>query len=247
MPLNWTIETYERLSSTQDEMKARLTPGGNQTPPPEGLVIQAIEQSAGRGRQGRLWFSPPGNLYISLLLKPECSLPQAGALSLVISYSLARALEKLCGADASVVLKWPNDVLLEGRKCAGILLETGTDSQGALQYVIAGIGVNLVSAPAETGIALNASRLQNITLADLRDAVLENIREDYLQWRVRGFAPFREKWLQRGFAAGTDISVGADKSKIAGTFKTVDHNGNLVMTDAQGQERTIASGEILRI
>lgn len=244
MSLNWSIETYERLSSTQDEMKARLAPGGAQSLPPEGLVIQAIEQSAGRGRQGRLWFSPPGNLYISLLLRPACSLAQAGALSLVISYSLARALESLCGPDAGFVLKWPNDVLLEGRKCAGILLETETGPNGALHYVIAGIGVNLVSAPPETGIALGAAH--TIALADLRDAVLDAVREDYNQWRVRGFAPFREKWLRRAFAPGTEISVGADKAKIAGTFKTVDHNGNLVMTDAQGRERTLASGEILQ-
>lgn len=245
MSLNWSIETYERLSSTQDEMKARLASGAH-APPPEGLVIQAIEQTAGRGRQGRLWFSPPGNLYISLLLKPECALPQAGALSLVISYSLARALEKLCGPGAGFVLKWPNDILLDGMKCAGILLETETDEYGALQHVIAGVGVNIVSAPPETGIALNTGSVRNVALADLRDAVLEAVREDYLQWRVRGFAPFREKWLQRAFAPGTEISVGADKAKIAGTFKTVDHNGNLVMTDAQGRERSIASGEILQ-
>lgn len=246
MTLRWSIETYERLASTQDEMKSRLREQAA-TDVPEGLVIQAIEQSAGRGRQGRLWLSPPGNLYMSVLLKPACPVAQAGSLSLLICYSVGRALEALCGPGQGFQLKWPNDVLLKGKKCAGILLESETDEKGALQHVIAGIGVNLASAPAEVGIALNAACFSGLSLTETRDGILENLHEDYDVWGKEGFSPFADSWLKRTIRPGTPITAGAHSARISGAFKTIDINGNLIVIDESGQDRTFASGEIVQL
>ena len=244
MTLTWSIETYERLSSTQDELKDRLNQGDEVT---EGLVIQAIEQNAGRGRQGRLWYSPPGNLYMSLLLKPGCSLARSGSLSLVMALSIVRALERLAGEQIGITLKWPNDVFLNGKKCAGVLLETETDASGNLSHVIAGIGINVITAPADLGTALYDDRkFKSLTLSGIRDKILQEIARDYPVWLKKGFAPFKEEWLKRTCKTGTEITVGHFDRAIRGTFSSIDEKGNLIITDPEGQERKIASGEIIQ-
>lgn len=239
MTLNWQIETYETVESTQDAIRERL-----QKNPAEGLVVQAIQQTRGRGRQGRLWFSPPGNLYLSILLKPAGDLTSLGQLSLVSSLSVCLALEQIYGKDRNFLLKWPNDILLKGVKCSGILLESETDRNGDVKALILGIGVNLLSAPADIGIALEPATNSKVPLGSVRDAVLQSVKENYTLWQKEGFTPFRKSWLERTVPAQTQISVGHGNAMKSGLFEDIDLKGNLVLQGPEGRSRTIASGEV---
>ena len=142
LPSGYRVYAYDEVGSTND-LARRLAEEGE----PEGAVVLARAQTAGRGRHGRIWSSPAGNLYVSVLLRPGRGLGETSALSLVSGLALADALAEL-GADGSrLKLKWPNDVLIDGAKVAGLLLESGGAGSTAA-WVVVGSGVNLVSAPA---------------------------------------------------------------------------------------------------
>ncbi len=240
MSVNWRIETYETLESTQDTLREGLKQN-----PEEGFVIQAIQQTRGRGRQGRLWFSPPGNLYLSTLLKPEGDLSLVGQLSLVSCLSVCKALEEIYGLDRNFILKWPNDILLHGKKCSGILLQTETGRNGEVEAVILGIGINILSAPVEVGIALEDATGISVPLASIRDAVLQSLAQNYSVWRQEGFAPFRGQWLEKTVPAQTAMSVGHGKSLKSGMFQDIDPKGGLVLKTTDGKNLTVTSGEVL--
>lgn len=239
MSVHWQIETYETLESTQETLRERLKQN-----PPEGLVVQAITQTRGRGRQGRLWFSPPGNLYLSVLLKPQGDLTALGQLSLVTSLSVCKALEEIYGKDHGFLLKWPNDILLQGKKCSGILLETEKDEPTGEKILIVGIGINIAAAPPEIGIALDPATGIMTPLADLRDSVLKNLGELYSIWQKQGFAALRGEWLSRSFAPQTSLKVGSGKTSKSGMFQEIDAQGSLILKDSRGQNLAISSGEV---
>lgn len=246
---DWSLEIFETLPSTQDEIRERLKQKQGSLPPPEGLLVQAIEQTAGRGRHGRLWYSPPGNLYLSFLLKPQISANQCGSLSLVLSLSVLSALENSRGLDkskASLTLKWPNDILLNGKKCAGILLETEVDTSGRIENVIAGIGVNLSSAPPETGTSLSEVTNPPPSLSELRGEILAAIAGDYAIWRLQGFAPFHSRWQENSYPLDSILTVGIDKKRHTGRFKGIDPDGNLLLLSEEGKTLVFPSGEILQ-
>ncbi len=216
--LNWDIEVFNETPSTQDICKTRAADGAA-----EGLVIQALKQSAGKGRHGREWISGEDNLTFSFLLRPECDVHLMGQLSLMVGVSLAKTME---GADAS--LKWPNDVLLGGKKCAGILIHSDIED-AELKSLVIGVGVNTVSAP-DIGAALNVDR------GVFLQALLGNISRDYAAWQSDGFTRIREEWLARTYPKGTQLNVGE--------FETIDDLGNLIVRDAQNQLQTISAGEV---
>ena len=127
----------DTVDSTNNEVKRRAV---DQVP--EGLVVVSAQQTGGRGRRGRSFVSPPGGLYLSALLKPDCPLEQVSALTAWSAVAVCDAVEQVCGIRPGI--KWPNDVILEGRKLCGILTELELEGEtAALRYVVAGIGVNL--------------------------------------------------------------------------------------------------------
>ena len=130
LPPGYVLHALDRVESTNDEARRLAEQGA-----PAGAVVVAAEQVKGRGRHGRGWDSPRGNLYASLLLRPDCTIAVSAQLSLVASLALAEALVALAPADADVRVKWPNDVLIRGAKVAGLLLESAPGarrSPGAL-------------------------------------------------------------------------------------------------------------------
>src|SRR5688500_9625149 len=135
MAINWTIEVFETLPTTQDLAMARAEEGAA-----EGAVIQAMIQNAGRGRHGNRWHSPLGNLYVSLLLRPLCKPDLAGQISFVAGLALSAAMNPYVSAAHKKTLKWPNDILIDGRKCAGILLESRLSGEGLVESLIVGMG-----------------------------------------------------------------------------------------------------------
>ncbi len=146
LPHGYRLIVLASVGSTNDEAK-RFALSGEAA----GLVVTAGEQTAGRGRQRRVWTSPPGNLYLSILLRPTCPLARVPEIGFVAAVAVAGAVAGLLDASARVRCKWPNDILVDGRKVAGLLLETATDADGCVDWVVLGIGLNIASHPEETG------------------------------------------------------------------------------------------------
>jgi len=235
--ITFGVETLSAVGSTNDVARERALAGA-----PEGLVIQAREQFAGRGRHGRTWASPEGNLYASVLLRPARPLSEAACLSLVVGLSLAETIAALASLDLR--LKWPNDVLSSGAKLAGILLESVGD-RPEWPVLIAGFGVNLRTAP--EGLTYPATTLAAAGLAvepaDLLARFLERFAGDYERWSSAGFAALREGWLARAQGLGTSVSVKVGKRAITGRFVDVDPAGHLVLETETGR-RTLNAGDL---
>lgn len=199
----------------------------------------AATQSAGRGRRARAWSSPEGNFHASLLTFPDGP-PSAVALrSFAIALALWDALAALTGQGPRLALKWPNDVLLDGAKVAGILLES-TGTGGRIEHLAIGVGVNLVAAPPpealESGALPAVSILgqtgQTITPA----ALLDVLAPAYARWETvlerQGFAPLREAWLARAARLGEPITARTAKATFHGRFETIDLHGHLILHTA---------------
>src|ERR1700727_2136985 len=136
MSTTFNVQHHERLESTNDEARQLAAAGA-----PHGTVVHADEQSAGRGRFGRTWYSPPGNLYLSVLLRLDRPPERTPELSFVAAITVADAVDALLPKQSRATLKWPNDVLVNDGKIAGILLENADGAQ------IVGIGLNVLEAP----------------------------------------------------------------------------------------------------
>ncbi len=233
LPANFTLIRLDEVGSTNAEALRRAAEGAA-----AGTVVWAGRQTVGRGRRGRLWVSPPGNLYCSIVLRP--SRAPAAQISYVAAVALAEALEPWA-APASVRLKWPNDVLLHGGKVSGILLEGGAD------HVVLGTGVNVATHPADETRALRPTSLA----AEGAEATVEAVLESYLdhlaawvnRWEANGFAPVREAWLGRAVGLGEPIEVRLPRETIPGRFTGLDDDGVLLLA-TEGGTRRFAAGDV---
>src|SRR5436309_2331589 len=165
LPEGFRLCRYEVVGSTNDEAKALARAGAA-----DGTLVWAGEQSAGRGRRGRAWASPPGNLYLSLVLRPAAPPSRVAQLGFGAALGLGDALAALAGSALRPRYKWPNDLLADGRKLAGILLESETSASDRVDFVVVGIGVNILSAPADVefpATSLAAQGIAGITPARL--------------------------------------------------------------------------------
>ncbi len=242
LPAAYRLISFDTVGSTNDEAK-RLARAGAEA----GALVWAREQSAGRGRRGRRWVSPPGNLYLSLVLRPACPASRAAQLGFVAALAVGDMLSTLDRLLYNRLLyKWPNDVLVAGRKIAGILLESEMGSSGALAFLVVGVGVNLASAPedaelpatsvvAETGIAPGP-------VASL-EAFARHFEHWSERWRRDGFAPVRSAWRERAMGLGEPIRVRLDNLTLAGRLIDIDDEGALLL-ETGGERRRIAAGEV---
>jgi BirA family biotin operon repressor/biotin-[acetyl-CoA-carboxylase] ligase len=231
----------ESLGSTNEEAM-RLARDGD----PGRLWVVAQEQLKGRGRRGRTWSSPPGNLYASLLLidpaRPE-RLPELG---FVAGVALVSALREILGGDRRLGFKWPNDILFDGAKLSGILLESTLLPDGRTACV-AGFGVNCRSHPANLSYA--ATDLATIgTILDapedafvrLTDAMTEMLEV----WaKGTGFAEIRRQWLTSALGLGAPIRVALGATDVSGVFETIDSRGRLILRNG-ANTRAIEAGDV---
>jgi BirA family transcriptional regulator, biotin operon repressor / biotin---[acetyl-CoA-carboxylase] ligase len=210
---------------------------------PSGVVVWAHEQTAGRGRQGNSWTSFPGNLFMSMLLRPKVNAAQIGQISLLAAVALANILEPLLPAGADIRLKWPNDILINGKKAAGILIET--ESHGLLQspWVVIGIGVNIAGAP-ENAVSLHALEVKEQEAGHILELAAAEIMKLVGQWEREGFEPVREAWMKRAHRLGEEIVARLATETVSGTFEGLDRTGALVLVLADGCRRLVASGEV---
>ena len=230
------IRTYASLGSTNDEARRLAREGAA-----EGTVVTALEQTAGRGRHGRGWASPPGNLYLSLLLRPGLPPGRLGELAFLAGLAVADTAAALLPAGRAVMLKWPNDVLVDGAKTAGILIEQEGEA------AILGIGLNLVHGPMDTPYPATtlAAGGAEADLGTARARLLDRLAAALACWRAEGFAPIRNAWLARAHPLGTALSVRLPEGVVAGRFAGLDPAGALLIETAAGLRR-ITSGEVLR-
>jgi BirA family transcriptional regulator, biotin operon repressor / biotin---[acetyl-CoA-carboxylase] ligase len=205
---------------------------------PGRLWITAAEQHKGRGRHARSWSSPPGNLYASLLLLEPCSQAVAPQLGFVAGLALHEAAAEAIAAQAPrLALKWPNDLLLDGRKASGLLLE-GQQIAQTFTLVI-GFGVNIGQAPTGTPYATAALReaVPGLTREVLFAALSRSFARRLGQWRQgRGFAAIRQEWLDRAAGLGSEVSLRLSSGERRGIFTGLDSHGRLQLETAQGQE-----------
>jgi BirA family biotin operon repressor/biotin-[acetyl-CoA-carboxylase] ligase len=234
---------YDTIGSTSDEAKRLAREGAV-----EGLIVWAKTQTAGRGRRGRVWVSPPGNLHMSLVLRPQCRAATAAQIGFVAALALAGAIGELAPAIA-VQCKWPNDLLANGKKLAGILLETEMVAGDSPDFVVLGIGVNLMSSPRDTpylATSLAEERAPGIAPLTLIAVFTRHFAVWLARWREGGFAPIREAWLLRAIGLGEPIQVRLERDTLDGCFLDLDDDGAL-MLGIPGGSRRIAAGEIFPV
>ncbi|NDV97898.1 biotin--[acetyl-CoA-carboxylase] ligase [Yangia sp. PrR002] len=210
--------------------------------------ILGLRQSAGRGRRGRAWSMPEGNFAATLVL-PVAEPPQVVALrSFVASLALYEAFVAVTGRSDGLALKWPNDVLMNGGKVAGILLES-LGRHGNCDWLAIGIGVNLAAAPdvgeVEPGALRPVSLLSEtgarVGPEEFLTALAAAYAREETRFRGYGFAGLREAWLQRAARLGSVITARTGRHEFVGTFETVDDAGNLVLRTASGRQAIAAA------
>lgn len=241
LPNSFRLLHFTTIGSTNDEAKALARAGAA-----DGTLVWGDEQTAGRGRRGRAWLSPPGNLYLSLLQRPGGTPAHAAQLGFVAALGLGDALLALTGPALRLTYKWPNDLLADGRKLAGILLESETGAGERVDFVVIGAGTNLASKP--KGVEFPATSLTeqgfpDVTPARLLEAFVRHFAEWSLRWRAEGFAPVRTAWLARASGVGEDIRVRLERNTLTGRFHDLDQDGALLLDAAEGRRR-IAAGEV---
>jgi BirA family biotin operon repressor/biotin-[acetyl-CoA-carboxylase] ligase len=232
---------HEVISSTNSEALA-LARAGERGP----LWITAVEQNAGRGRRGRTWMSPAGNLHASLLLTDPSPADRAAELAFVAALAVHDALGEIAPAlGPALALKWPNDVLVGGAKVAGILIE-GEGSEPV--SVAIGIGVNCAHHPFDVPYpAADLSALGAIvTPTRLLQSLAGTMRTRLQEWdRGAGFAATRAHWLKRAANVGADIHVQLTERVLSGCFQALDERGHLILRLPDGGSETIAAGEVM--
>jgi BirA family biotin operon repressor/biotin-[acetyl-CoA-carboxylase] ligase len=244
----YRFRAYDSLGSTNAEAM-RLGRGGEAG----RLWIIARQQTAGRGRRGSAWSSPPGNLATSLLLTGAWEPQRAATLGFVAGLALHDALSVLCPGTV-FALKWPNDLLAEGAKLAGILLETEIPSRDHRiaasrdhRIIGAGIGVNVAAAP--EGLPYPATSLAALGHTVTAEEVFEALSDSWIAcerlWdEGRGMAALREHWLAAAAGVGEEIAVRLGPSTLTGTFETIDEAGRLLLRLPGGALHAIAAGEV---
>ncbi len=235
LPDGWRLVEAASLDSTNEEV-LRLAEAGEL----EGLAVRADVQTAGRGRRGRAWASPKGNLYLSVLID---AVPQtAGQVGFAAGLAVAEAIDHAAGeSQTSLRLKWPNDVLDDGAKVAGLLLEAvpGRDQ------VVVGIGVNLT--PVEVDDAVyevgDLSHL-DITAHALGHAVCAAMAAWLATWRDQGFAPLRRAWLARAEGLESAVTVRLPNATLDGTFRGLAEDGALLLDQGAAGVQSVAAGDV---
>lgn len=235
-PEGYGKRVLARVDSTNAEA-ARIAPD---LAGPEWIL--ALEQTAARGRRGRAWANPAGNFAATLVMHPGETPDKVALRSFVTSLALYDSLVGVTGRAEPFALKWPNDVLLNGGKLAGILLESA-GAGGALTHFAIGIGVNLMHAPdadeVEPGALRPVSLMSETGVAVTPEEFLELLAPAYAHYETQfttyGFEPIRVAWLARAARLGEVVTARTSREELTGTFETVDAAGNLVLSTAKSR------------
>ena len=236
LPDGYRLAAFEEIDSTNAEALRRVEKGDG-----PGTVIWARRQTAGRGRRGRQWQSPAGNLYATLIaaLPPD---GEPGHLAFLAALAAGEAVGASLPPGRHLSYKWPNDLMLEGAKLGGILIEAGRTPDGATLYAV-GLGINVASAP--DGAAYLDATGARTTVEQLLFAVCRAYARWMEVWSARGFAPLRAAWLAGAHGLGGAVTVRfPDGSAAHGLFRDIDERGALLLDQPEAGTRRIAAGEV---
>ncbi len=233
--MRFDVRRVEMTPSTNDEVKKAALSGAA-----EGVAIVASNQTSGRGRHGRGWQFLSGNLAFSVLLRPPLPVSLWGCYSFAVSVAVGDALCAYLPEDA-VQLKWPNDVLVNGKKICGILLEAGEG------WLVAGIGVNVRQVPRSPrypSTSLLSERAEACSASEVMDGILSRLGFWYECMNKEGFAPVRKAWLARARKGLMHVRIPTEAQEIHGEFADLDENGNLRLWLQDGSERRVSAGDV---
>lgn len=230
------IYHYEDIDSTNNKAYELADKGGT-----EGTIVFAEKQSHGKGRMGRFWASPTGGIYMSIILRPEVEPAKICALTLAVAVSVAKAIDNTCGTKSSI--KWPNDILIEGKKVSGILTEIKAEPD-KIEFLILGIGINVnvnLNKLPKASAVLRADRIKIV------QSVLKEIEKVYYQFLKKGFVSIRDECKALSCVIGktVEINVSAGFSSKKGTAIDIDENGALVIKTGDGKIKHIFSGDVI--
>lgn len=236
LPDGYSLIALDETDSTNADALRRARQGTR-----AGTVVCARTQSRGRGRKGATWVSPPGNLYASMIVEPPPDrLP--GQLAFVAAVAAGEAICQCAPVSESLRYKWPNDLLLDGRKLGGILIEGGPPGV----YVI-GLGINLIDAPTGgdfAGVSLHAVSGVRIAPNSFLPAFCRHFEAHDAAWRRQGFAPVLAAWRERATGIGDLIEARLPNETVRGVFADVDADGALLLDLPDGTRRQITAGAI---
>jgi len=228
------IETIPETGSTNADLLARLRGG---EPIVEGHWLVVDRQTGGRGRQGREWFGGDGNFMGSTIVNRAAGDPPVQSLALVAGMAARQACQPHIAPGAELLLKWPNDLLLDGAKLAGTLLE------GEGGAVVIGIGVNLAAAPEVPG--LRTAALGNVPRDRFAESLAAGFATELQRWRSYGLAPLLSRWLSAAHPIGTPLAVHDPAgNRLSGIFDGLAEDGALQLRLADGSLRTIHAGDV---
>ena len=235
---------YDTISSTMDEA-FRLAVDGAE----EGTVICAEGQSKGRGRLGRTWSSPKGKgIDVSIILRPQVSPNAVSQITLLSAVAVCEAIKNASGLTAAI--KWPNDLLINGKKCVGILTEMNAEID-RIKFVTVGIGVNVNTAANQLlphATSLKNETRQNFSRVELLQEILRRIEYWYLQFQGKGFGEVVEKWKELSSTLGKHIRIVNAGQSIEGKAIDLDEDGGLVIRqDNTGTIIKKMTGDVVQI
>ena len=237
-PQGYGLRRYAEIDSTNEEAR-RLIAAGETGP----VWLTALRQTAGRGRRGRAWETAGGNLAATLLLRPEKPQAEWAELSFVAAIAVAD-MTAMLAQGSRIALKWPNDVLADGKKLAGILLETGNGPKPALAI---GIGINLAHHPEGMefpATSLAASGAKVPSQDEALGLLATGFAGWYDVWDGQGFTAIRDAWLARAAGLGTRIRARLATEERLGMFEGIDERGAVLLNEGQGRTSVLPAADI---
>lgn len=238
------IQLLDQVETTQEEARSLAEEGA-----PSGTLVIAEEQTTGRGRRGNPWFSPARKgIWMSMILRPNCPLSFAPQLTLLAAVAVCRAVRRLTGVEAGI--KWPNDLLVSGRKICGILIES-VGEDGMIKYCIVGIGIDVnmdaSDIPAELTDIVTSLKMESgkeINRATLIASVMNELEDLFELYVEEGFTPIGQLWQELSVTIGKRIKVITPQGEKSGVAIALENSGALKMMDDHGEMHTIYSGEV---
>ncbi len=240
-PDGFFIRHHFKLAKSTNDIARELA----ETGAPEGTLVTAARQTAGRGRRGNAWESTEGNVFLSMVLRPDGT-PQVAA---QISFVMAVAVHELIASrapNAAVRLKWPNDVLCSGNKISGILLEAGPTSERGIDWLVAGLGINVAEKPKSRNDATSL-RDEGDTNASADEVIIdfcERFLPWYETWQTNGFLDVRRAWLAAAHGLAKPIQIRLPNDVIDAVFDGLDDTGALLARLSDGTLRKVTGGEV---
>ena len=239
---DYHLFSFDELDSTNEEAKRLAKNGGA-----NGAVVWAKRQTAGKGRLGREWVSSEGNLFVSVLLDPNKPLAELSQLSFVAAVAVVDALAPLFEKQDVVQCKWPNDILLEGKKLGGILLESFQTENREHPWVVVGVGVNVDSFPSNAqfpATCLTDAGVELVSAKIILSRFVHHFIERYNSWNVKGFGHIRKSWVDYAWGLNEPITARLADGSVQGKNQGIDAQGNLLLKLKSGKMQSIQAADV---